>query len=104
MLLAAAGADAAVKPSLHVITLRPQVVVNGSGFQPSERVQLKLMGHTSSAVAVAASSTGTFRVSLKRPVTLPCGRLVLRAAGSKGSVAVAHIGPAECNPPAINTQ
>lgn len=103
VLLAATAASAAGKPTLSVVALRPQVVAKGVGFQPSERVQLRLVGRTVSTASVTASAAGSFRVALTRPVPLDCGRLVLRATGSKGSTALARIGPAECNPPGNST-
>ncbi len=99
MLLAAATASAAGKPTLSVVSVRPQVVAKGLGFQPSERVQLRLVGRTVSTASTTASAAGSFRVVLVRPTPLSCGLLVLRAVGSKGSRALVRLGAAECNPP-----
>ena len=49
--------------------------------------------------AATASVAGAFRVILAKPPALACGRLVIRAVGSRGSLVTIRFGPPECNPP-----
>jgi hypothetical protein len=98
LLIAVAPAWALGKPRLVVVSPAPKMVVRGLSFKSHEHVTVRLIGRTTTTAAVSASVTGAFRVSLVKPRPLACGRLVLRAAGSLGSLVLIRLGPPECNP------
>jgi hypothetical protein len=99
LIAVAPAASGTTKPRLAVVSPAPKLVLRGFSFRPRERVTVRLIGRTTTAAVVSASVTGGFRVSLAKPRPLACGRFVIRAAGSLGSLVVVRFGPPECNPP-----
>ena len=82
-----------------VSSAAPNLVVRGVSFRPQERVRVRVVGQKTTTAAVTASVAGAFRVRLAKPPLLACGRLVIRAIGSRGSLVTLRFGPSECNPP-----
>ena len=99
LVIVAPAASGIGKPRLAVVSPAPKLIVRGLSFKPRERVTVRLTGRTTTTAVVAASAAGAFRVSLAKPRPLACGRFVIRAAGSLGSLVVVRFGPPECNPP-----
>lgn len=101
LLVAVAPAAATTgKPRLTIVSsAAPNLVVRGLSFKPKERVRVRVAGQQTTTAAVTASVAGAFRVILAKPPALACGRLVIRAVGSRGSLVTIRFGPPECNPP-----
>ena len=96
---ASAGpAAASPRPALNLVAQRPRVAVRGVGFLPQETVRVTVLGATVVTGRATAAADGSFRLSLRRPAPLSCGRLLVRAAGARGSRAFLRLGPPECNP------
>ena len=90
--LIAASSSAASRPR-PVLTLRGDapIMVHGAHFRHRERV--KVSASTGQSVTVGADSRGAFSVTLRRVPVDRCSRLIVRAQGSAGSVAVARRPP-----------
>jgi hypothetical protein len=74
------------------LTIKPMhvsVLVAGRGFKPAETVRLT----GGNPVRVRASGRGTFQVRIH---TDPCGAIMIRAMGSRGSRASARYAPRPC--------
>jgi hypothetical protein len=100
LLIVVAPAAATGKPRLAIVSsVAPNLVVRGVSFRPQERVRVRVVGQKTTTAAVTASVAGAFRVRLAKPPPLACGRLVIRAVGSRGSLVTLRFGPPECNPP-----
>lgn len=99
----AAPAPAVIVPpksgSLLVHSSGKRLVVRGKHFAAGERVVVSATGETTTKAARYATATGTFRIAVKRPKPMACGRVVVRAAGADGHSAVVVLGMPECNPP-----
>ncbi len=96
---ASAGSVAASpRPALSLVAQRPRVAVRGVWFRPHETVTVTVLGATVVTGRATAAADGSFRLSLRRPPPLSCGRLLVRAAGASGSRAFLRLGPLECNP------
>lgn len=96
LLLAAAPARAA-KASLRVVRLKPFTVA-GTGFQPKERVVLRLSGDAAGTARGTANGRGTFTLRFTTGLT-SCSVYRVRATGASGSRATlnAALKPA-CKP------
>lgn len=99
LLLAACASAAAVGPArIQIASLAP-LTVGGSGFQPRERVTIRVrVGEARSKRMATAGSGGRFRVAFSPflAADLCRGDLLVVALGSKGSRATAR---RECRTP-----
>jgi hypothetical protein len=96
--LALTASSAASRPS-PTLTLKGSapVIVDGAHFRHRERV--KITASTGQSVTVRADAGGAFSVKLTLVPVDRCDRLIVRAQGSGGSVAVARRPPLpECLP------
>jgi hypothetical protein len=104
-LLAAGCGQASDRPAATHSThsASPQLVpvsrvpfrVKGSGFVPSERVRIELVGLTSRDVT--ASDSGSFEITFSG--IGQCSSVTGKAVGSKGSRASFNVSQAVCMPP-----
>ena len=88
------SASQAASPQLVPVSKAP-FRVKGSGFVPSERVRVELVGVTSRNVT--ASDSGSFEVTFGG--IGQCSSVTGRAVGSKGSRASFNVSQAACMPP-----
>jgi len=72
----------AAKPALTVVQQQP-LTVQGTGFQPGEKVRLAAKGLKSSLADATADSAGTFEASFHG--LKECDSVTVSAVGSKGS-------------------
>jgi hypothetical protein len=85
-------------PSLAIVDRAP-LVVRGTGFRSGETVRLTATGGLGPVVIRTTAVGGSFRVSLK-VLAAPCGGpTVIRARGSRGTVAAATLPGKICVPP-----
>lgn len=92
----AAGAPAAsTAPALQVRSFAP-FSVTGTHFQPWEHVHVTLGSRAAHVMRVRATARGTFVATFRGVTVERCDGYVVRAVGSKGSVAVARARPLMC--------
>lgn len=89
---------AAPGPALQLVSQRPLVALRGIRFVPREAVVITVIGASVVTGKATVAADGSFRSSLRRPPPLACGRLLVRATGTRGSRASLRVGPPECNP------
>jgi hypothetical protein len=85
-----AGFAASLPPSLRLVSRQP-LVVRGAHFAALERVTLTASSVPARVARTHATRAGTFRVAFARTVVRACGPFVVRAVGSRGSVAAIRI-------------
>ena len=104
--LATAASDrvvaAAPGPALQLVSQRPRVALRGIHFVPREAVVVTVIGASVVTGKATVAADGSFRSSLRRPSPLACGRLLVRATGTRGSRAFLRVGPPECNPAGVD--
>jgi hypothetical protein len=88
---------AAGRPTLQVLKRAP-FVVRGTGFRPSERVTVTLVGDRASRRSVTAAPSGAFTVTFAGVSASRCGTYGFHAAGNRGSAASLRL-RTECPPP-----
>jgi len=101
---AARPSAAAPGPALQLVSQRPRVALRGIRFLPRETVAVAVIGASVVTGRASAAADGSFRIALRRPAPLACGRLLVRATGVLGSRAFLRIGPPECNLPGADAQ
>jgi len=85
-------------PTIAIVDRAP-LVVRGTGFRTGETVWLTATGGLGPVVVRTTAVGGSFRVFVK-VLARPCGGpTVIRARGSRGSVAAATLPGAICVPP-----
>ena len=91
---APAGSAAVSPPQLKIEGTRP-VVVSGRGFDPSERITLRISGGNVPRL-VRADMDGSFRIQLGSLRTLRCAAFIVTASGASGLKASAHLPRPAC--------
>jgi hypothetical protein len=84
-LVLAASAGAATQPRLRLTKTHP-VAIDGSGFQPNERIHVVVRAATGvSARRVTAGGDGDFSATFRRASIARCAGFDITASGSAGS-------------------
>jgi hypothetical protein len=97
LVLVAAAAGATFKAQLTVPSRSP-VVVQGTGFRPSERVTVTFTAKSTHRKTVTASVRGKIRVAFPGLSIGYCDAFEARARGNRGSTAFIRVIP-ECAAP-----
>jgi hypothetical protein len=96
--LSPAAAGSTSKARVSIATQNPFVVV-GSGFHSRERVRVTVRADAAIAKTVVATLRGTFRVTFSDVQRQDrCSGLLVRAVGSRGTLAVAKLPQPMCMP------
>jgi hypothetical protein len=101
LVLAAAGTGTAARrpPVVRVAALQP-LVVQGTRFQPRERVTVTYAGTVRRTRKVVASAAGAFRATFQTVSVDRCSGFSISAAGGAGDRAVARHKPLPACAPA----
>lgn len=96
ILLAGSAEAKKVPASLRIVSQSP-VSVRGAHFVPSERVRVTAVASGTLRRTVVANRFGTFTATFDKAVDR-CSGLFVRAAGSRGTLAVAKLPQMMCMP------
>jgi hypothetical protein len=95
--IASAATATRVAPSLSVAARQP-VAIRGVHFLPRERVVVTATADDTQTARVRANASGSFLVSFPGMVLDRCTGLRVRAAGSRGSIALLKLPLPACMP------
>jgi hypothetical protein len=92
--LIASTAVAATSRARLAVTATSPMSVQGTGFRPTERVTVTVMAKDTGRKTVTANAQGRFTVRFPGVSIQRCEGYVIRAKGTRGSLAVFKVMPA----------